>query len=129
MRFITPIDADMMTSSLRKKMAAASTWENVTPGKFMKQDFDWRCWQALCFIIFARQRNHHYTITIPEQLYSLIVVESRLFMQSSIDTKVEYQGITLDESMALRQLFDTKKEELVVQEQFSDLLLFQGLPK
>jgi len=50
-------------------------------------------------------------------------------MQSSIDTKVEYQGITLDESMALRQLFDTKKEELVVQEQFSDLLLFQGLPK
>jgi len=50
-------------------------------------------------------------------------------MQSLIDTKIDYQGITLDESMALRQLFDTKKEDLVVQEQFSDLLLLQELPK
>jgi len=50
-------------------------------------------------------------------------------MQSVIETKVIYQGITLDESKALRQLFDTKKDDLVVQEQFSDIFSLQGSKK
>ena len=50
-------------------------------------------------------------------------------MQTVIETKINYQGITRDESLALRQLFDTKKEESDVKEQFIDLLLHQGLTK
>jgi len=36
------------------------------------------------------------------------------------------QGITPDERLALRQLFDSKREGLVAQEQIIDLLLLQG---
>jgi hypothetical protein len=57
------------------------------------------------------------------------MAESRLYMQSVIETKVVYQGITIDESKALRQLFDTKKDDVVVQEQFSDIFSLQGSKK
>ena len=50
-------------------------------------------------------------------------------MQSVIEIKNNYQGITLDESMALRQLFDIKREDLVVKEQFSDVLLLEESKK
>jgi hypothetical protein len=47
-------------------------------------------------------------------------------MQRVVETENDNQGITPDERMALRQLFDIKREGLVVQEQFIDLLLLQG---
>jgi hypothetical protein len=55
-------------------------------------------------------------------------VESWIYMQSVIETESSNQGITQDERIALRQFFDVKGEDLVVKEQFSDLLL-QGSPK
>jgi hypothetical protein len=50
-------------------------------------------------------------------------------MQTVIETKINYQGITRDESLALRQLFDTKTDDPEAKVQFSDLLLLQGLTK
>jgi hypothetical protein len=50
-------------------------------------------------------------------------------MQISIETESNNPGISQDERLMLRQLFDTKKEEPEVQVQFSDILLLQGLTK
>jgi hypothetical protein len=50
-------------------------------------------------------------------------------MQNVIDTKISSQGITLDESKALRQLFDIKRDDLVVTKQFSDVLLLEETQK
>jgi hypothetical protein len=47
-------------------------------------------------------------------------------MQRVIEAESDNQGITQDERMALRQLFDIKREGLVVQEQFIDFMLLEG---
>ena len=41
-------------------------------------------------------------------------------MQNAIETVMSYQGITLDERMALSHFFDKKEEELVADEMYSD---------
>jgi len=46
-----------------------------------------------------------------------------------IETERNYEGITQDERIALRQFIDIKVEESDVQEQFSDVLLLQGPTK
>jgi len=61
-------------------------------------------------------------MTIQECSSIRILVESRLCVQRMIEIQNNYQGITLDESMALRQLFNKKREDLVAKEQFSELL-------
>lgn len=50
-------------------------------------------------------------------------------MQRVVETENDNQGITEDERMALRQIFDIKRESVVIQEQFIDLLLLQGSMK
>ena len=50
-------------------------------------------------------------------------------MQTMIEIQNKYQGITLDETMALRQLFDIKRDDMVVNEQFSDVLLLEESKK
>jgi hypothetical protein len=47
-------------------------------------------------------------------------------MQRVVEHEIDNQGITQDERIALRQLFDIKREGLAVQEQFIDLLLLEG---
>jgi len=46
-----------------------------------------------------------------------------------IVTDGNYQGITLEERMALRHIFDNKEEDLVIKEQFSDAPLLGGYKK
>lgn len=61
--------------------------------------------------------------------FTWTIVESRPAVQHAIETASTYQGITLDERVALRQFIDTKSEDEVVQEQFVDSLLLQGAIK
>jgi hypothetical protein len=58
-----------------------------------------------------------------------IIVESRIYVQSMIEAEGNYQGITLDERMALCHMFDNKEEDLVIKEQFSDAPLLGGYTK
>lgn len=85
-----------------------------------------RRWQALCYVYLVSQRNQHHIITIPGLDY---YPEGRHIVQSMIETERNYEGITQDERIALRQFIDIKVEESDVQEQFSDVLLLQGPTK
>jgi hypothetical protein len=46
--------------------------------------------------------------------------------QSVIETESGYPGLTPDERMAIRHIFDNEEGVLVVPEQFSDILLPKG---
>ena len=50
-------------------------------------------------------------------------------MENVIETENKYQGITLNERMALRHIFDKEEEDLTVPEQFPDILLPIGSMK
>lgn len=47
-------------------------------------------------------------------------------VQSVIETENNYYGLTPDERMAIRHLFDCEEDILIDPEQFSDILLSKG---
>ena len=47
-------------------------------------------------------------------------------MQNLIETDCGYQGITLDERMALRHLFDKDDDNIVTTDQLPDPSLYKG---
>lgn len=47
-------------------------------------------------------------------------------VQNLIETESNYQGVTMDERMALRHVFDNKEDNLIVPEQFPDIILPKG---
>lgn len=50
-------------------------------------------------------------------------------MQSMIEAEDSYQGMTLEERMALCHMFDNKEEDLVIKVQFPDKPLLGGYTK
>lgn len=49
--------------------------------------------------------------------------------QSVIEAESNYPGLTPDERMAIRHIFDCEEDILIVSEQFSDILLPTGATK
>lgn len=55
-----------------------------------------------------------------------IIGENRMNVQYLIETGSNYQGVTMDERMALRHAFDNKEDDLIVPEHFIDIILPNG---
>ena len=68
----------------------------------------------------ASQPIHNHLINAAE---AWIIGESRKNVENVLETENRYQGITLNERMALRHIFDKEEEDLTVPEQFPDILL------
>jgi hypothetical protein len=60
---------------------------------------------------------------------SEITGKTGMNVRSVIETEGDYQGITLDERIAIRHIFDKSEDIPLVPEQFSDILLPNGPTK